>query len=342
MSLNRTSAVILGIVMLMITGNGMADEVWIKNGDHLSGEIIRMEKKTLTFKTSYAGEILVNWEEISAIITDSPIQVVLSDGTSVRGIVTTDETGKLQVKTELLQEPLTFDLAQVDFINPKPPGPSLKLSGRVNVGVDISKGNTDTESYHVDGELVARTEKNRYIVGAEFNLEKESDRKTADNALLYMSYDHFLTEKWFFYTNADFEKDEFKDLNLRTTVGAGSGYQFFETKLKNLSVRGGLAYVNEDYDIEDQDQDYSAGRWAVRYDQYFFEKFVQFFHHHEGIVSLEDTEDIFIRTRTGLRFPLGKSFNITAQYNWDWDNSPAPDKDRVDERYLFTLGYSWE
>ena len=270
-----------------------------------------------------------------------PIYVVLSDGTSIRGVVSQDETGRLQVKTELLKEPLTFDLAQVEFINPKPPGPSLKLSGRVNIGADISKGNTDTEAYHVDGELVARTEKNRYTVRAEVNLEKESDRKTADNALLSMSYDHFMTEKWFFYTNADFEKDEFKDLNLRSTVGAGAGYQFFETELKNLLVRGGLAYVNEDYDVEVQDQDYSAGRWAVGYDQYFFEKCVQLFHHHEGIISLEDKEDIVIRARTGLRFPLGKSFNTTAQYNWDWDNSPPPDKDRVDERYLFTLGYSW-
>ncbi len=80
----------------------------------------------------------------------------------------------------------------------------------------------------------------------------------------------------------------------------------------------------------------------MKYDQFLFEKSVQFFHFHEGIASLEDTEDVFIRTRTGLRIPLRKGFNTTVQYNWDWDNSPAPDKDRVDERYLVTFGYNWE
>jgi hypothetical protein len=100
--------------------------------------------------------------------------------------------------------------------------------------------------------------------------------------------------------------------------------------------------VNEDYTVEGQDNDYAAGRWAVKYDQYFFDKFVQLFHLHDGIVSLEDMQDIILRTRTGLRLSLRNGFNTTVQYNWDWDNSPAPGTERVDERYLITLGYSCE
>ena len=54
--------------------------------------------------------------------------------------------------------------------------------------------------------------------------------------------------------------------------------------------------MNEDYTVEGQDNDYAAGRWAVKYDQYFFDKFVQLFHLHDGIVSLEDMQDIILRT----------------------------------------------
>jgi putative salt-induced outer membrane protein YdiY len=278
---------------------------------------------------------------VDIVETDSPVRVVLGDQATVHGILQTTETGELQLDSDQMAEPLKFSITNVSGINP-PDKPAVKFTGRINAGVDIKKGNTDTEAFHVDGELEARTEKNRYTAGAEANREEESGNKTADNWLLYMSYDRFLTQKWFFYTNANFEQDDFKDLNLRTTVGAGSGYQFFESKPINLSVRGGLAYVNVDYSVDDQDNDYSAGRWAVKYDEYFFDDFLQFFHLHEGIVSLEDTEDIVIRTRTGLRIPLRKGFNTTVQYNWDWDNSPAPGKDRVDQRYLITLGYGWE
>ncbi|MBN1840710.1 MAG: DUF481 domain-containing protein [Deltaproteobacteria bacterium] len=333
--------VVCTLVILDFGSNVLADTVRMKNGDRLTGTIVKMEDKTLTFKTTYAGEIAIKWEDVEAVETDSPVRVVLGDETSARGILTAGENSRLRLKTDQVPEPLQFNITHVAKINP-PVEPAVKLTGRINAGLDVKKGNTDTEAQHVDSELVARTEKNRVTLGAEWNREEEADEKTADNALLYMSYDHFLTRKLFFYTNASFEKDDFKDLNLRTTVGVGSGYQFFETAMRNLSLRGGIAYVNEDFDENGQDRGYTAGRWAAAFDQYFFEKFVQFFHTHEGIVSLEDTDDLLIRTRTGLRFPLKKGFNATAQYNWDWDNSPATGKDRADERYLFTLGYSWQ
>jgi putative salt-induced outer membrane protein YdiY len=63
-----------------------------------------------------------------------------------------------------------------------------------------------------------------------------------------MKYDHFLTKKLYLNTSASFEKDRFKDLNLRTTIGLSLGYQFFETKLTSLSTEAGLAYINEDFD----------------------------------------------------------------------------------------------
>ncbi len=339
---SRKITVVIGIAcILAFTTTLSADEVRMKNGDRITGSIIKMENKTLTVDTSYAGEIAMTWEQVESIETDSAVHVVLEDRTSAHGILKTTKNGQLQLETAQVITPLRFHVAQVEGITP-PTKPPVKLTGRINAGLDVKKGNTDTKAYLIDGQLEARTENNRYTVGGEVNREEESDEKTADNWWLYMSYDHFLTQQWFFYTNASFEQDDFKDLNLRTTVGAGSGYQFFESASKNLSARAGLAYVNSDYRVDDQDNDYMAGRWTVQYDQFFFEKFFQFFHHHEGIVSLEDTEEIVIRTRTGLRIPLGKGLNTTIQYHWDWDNAPAPGVKRVDERYLLTLGYSWE
>ena len=329
------------MVVLAFGSTALADTIHMKNGDRLTGTIIMMENNVLTFKTSYAGDIKIAWDEITHVETDTSVHVVLGDQTSAHGMVKTTSSGDLQLQSENLMEPLQFHTGHVTGINP-PDIPPVKVTGRINAGVDIKRGNTDTDAYHIDGEVIARTEANRYTIGAEANREEESEQKTADNWLLYTGYDHFFSQKWFFYTNANFEQDDFKDLDLRTTVGAGAGHQFFETEEKNLSLRGGLAYVNEDYSVESQDKDYTAGRWAVKYEQFFFERFIQLFHLHEGVVSLEDTEDIFIRTRTGVRLPLKKGFNTTLQYNWDWDNSPAPDKDKVDERYLFTVGYTWE
>jgi putative salt-induced outer membrane protein YdiY len=123
-------------------------------------------------------------------------------------------------------------------------------------------------------------------------------------------------------------------------LSLGAGHQFFETPLQNLSVAGGLAWVDENFD-EAEDQDYPAGRWTVDFDRYLLDKFAQLFHFDEGLVSLEDTSDIVVRTRTGLRFLFYKGFNLTAQYNLDWDNAVPPDEDELDHRYLLTFGYEY-
>ncbi|MBU4344815.1 MAG: DUF481 domain-containing protein [Proteobacteria bacterium] len=50
---------------------------------------------------------------------------------------------------------------------------------------------------------------------------------------------------------------------------------------------------------------------------------------------------MFILSWTGLRFQLYKNFNMTTQYNYDWDKSPTPGREKVDEMYLFTFGCQW-
>ena len=78
-----------------------------------------------------------------------------------------------------------------------------------------------------------------------------------------------MDKKWYLYADTLFEHDEFKDLDLRSTLGAGAGFQIFETPLLNLSILAGLAKVDENFDVA-EDDDYTAVQWSVNYDQYFF------------------------------------------------------------------------
>ena len=339
MSFDWRHITIVFSILLIAIEPVFADDVYLKNGDHLTGEFISMQEGNLIFSTSYAGKLTLQWPEIVNLTTDTPVHVVLPDGNLLKGISLPADKGEMQLKTEKIEKPIFLDLADVKAIYIKP-APAVKFNVRVNAGVNISKGNTESETYHFDGEAVARTKKNRYTAGGVFNTEYADKDKTADNSLGYMKYDHFLTKKLYLNTSASFEKDRFKDLNLRTTIGLSLGYQFFETAFTNLSVEAGLAYINEDFD-ETRDDSYPGGRWAINFDRYLFKKFVQVFHNQSGFVSLEDSSDIFVRTRTGLRFPFYKGFNLTAQYDYNWDKSVPPDQDEVDQRYILSLGYQY-
>ena len=341
MKQNIALLLITVIISFLITDNSLADEVRLKNGDKLTGQIVRMQENNLILKTTYAGEITIIWQEVAGIQTDGSVKIVLTDETTFEGTTEVAEDGKMKLNTDKLETPASFSLADVKAVNPEPVK-TVRINTRLNASVTSERGNTKSDDYYFDGEFEARTKKNRYTVGGELSKEKADDITTSQNWLAYGNYSHFLNEKWFLYVNTLFEHDEFKDLNLRSTLGAGAGYQFFETPLLNLSISAGLSKVDENFDLA-EDNDYSAGQWEIKYDQYFFNKFVQLFHVDTGYISLEDSNDWFVKTRTGLRFPLYKGFAATLQYNYDWDNQPsAAAETEEDTKFIFLLGYEFK
>ena len=238
---------------IVIPGKSIADEVRLKNGDKLTGQIVRMQEDKLILKTTYAGDITITWQEVTSIRTDGSIKIVLKDETALEGTSKAFEDGKMKLDTEKIDTPPSFSLSDVKEINPEPVK-AVKINTRVNASVTSERGNTDSDNYYFDGEFVARTKQNRYKIGGELTNEKADGITTSKNWLAYGNYSHFLNEKWYLYVDTLFEHDEFKDLNLRSTLGAGAGYQFFETPLLNLSVSAGLAMVDENFDVaEDND-----------------------------------------------------------------------------------------
>jgi putative salt-induced outer membrane protein YdiY len=334
------SIIALLFFFTFLPGITAADEVHLKNGDRLTGEVKSLEEDGLVLVTSYAGEITIKWPEVAALRTDKPIKVILTDESVLEGISQQGEEEEMNLLTEKIEGGVSFSLADVKSINPKPPEPALKISARANVGIDVKKGNTDTETYHFDGSFVARTDKNRYRAAFEMDNEKSSGVDTADNWLGTINYDHFLSDKWFLYGNASFESDQFKDLNLRSVLGVGSGYQFIETPATKFSGEVGFSYANEDYEL-DEDNSYPAGRLAFMIEKPLFDERVMFFHNDEALFNLEDADDITIRTQTGFRFPFYRRLNMTLQYNLDWEKMPATGQKKTDDRYLVTLGFEY-
>jgi putative salt-induced outer membrane protein YdiY len=328
-------------LFLLTVTPALADEVHLKNGDRISGKIIRMQDDKLVVKTDYAGEISLAWDQVASVKADEKIKVVLGDGTTLEGQTVEIEEGKMELKTEKVEVPLSFNLAEVQAINPKAK-PPVRITARANVGIIQESGNTDTENLRLDGSFVGRTDKSRFGVGGEINREKSDDVDTVKNWLAYANYDYFFTQKWYWYVGTLLENDEFADLDLRSTIGTGIGYQIFETDTLNLSVSAGPAYVDENFIVAD-DNSYAAGQWNIHYDQYFFDKFLQLFHNQAGYVSVDDSDDWFVKTRQGVRFPLYRGLTGTLQYNYDYDHNPSPGaKENYDSKFMFLLGYEFK
>jgi len=317
----------------------LADEIILKNGDRLTGEVITLEEDKLIIKTSYAGEISIAWPEVEKIRVDKPVGVVLEDDVYRHGLIETAEDGRLLIRQDKTRQRVFADLEEVKRINPQhAESTKTKYNMRANVGITVESGNTEKEKIHLDGRFGARRQQLRFSVGFEYDYESNNDENTKNKLLASTKLDYFFNYPWYVYGKGAYEFDEFKDLDLKLDIGPGLGYQFIEGENANLALEAGPSYVKQDFKEESR-RNYIAARSAINADKWFFDKFVQLFLLAEGFSNPKEKNDRFARVRTGLRFPLGWGFNLSTQYNLDYDKNPPEGIEETDQRYLLLLGY---
>jgi putative salt-induced outer membrane protein YdiY len=331
---------LLPLISLLIPITGFSDEVFMKNGDRLTGTVKTTKDKKLILKTSYSGEIGIALADIQRVVTDKPVSVTLDDESKLTGILSSPDGAEMRIAADVDAVPQSVSMAHIAAIA-IPEIPGLKIKGSSNLGLDMNRGNTDQDTYHVDAESIFRWQDDRVTLGGSGDLEKSNGKKTRQQATLGGKYDRFLSKKWYLYSGLGFEHDKFADLTLRTTVSAGSGYQIYETDRTNLSIEVGPAYIWEDYDTS-KDDDYAAAHWGLRFDHYLVEAWkLQAFHKHSLDWNVEEASAYLFKSETGLRFPILDRLQATLQVNFDRNNNPAAGVKKDDYGYLLTGGYSW-
>src|SRR6266850_4218608 len=214
------------------------------------------------------------------------------------------------------------------------PPPNLGIwKGSVSAGGTVSDGNTHRKTGTVSATAELRREKDRTTFDFLLNYAKEgavtSQRRTFGEA----KYDHFLSKKAYLLAQASGESDLTAQLNLRTTVGVGAGYQFIEDERWKISGEGGLAWVKEDSKDNTADKSFLAARFAYKADWKPNDAWAVG-QTGEIYPSLKDHEDVTARVDTHAKVTLTKSMFAQLQWLFTWDNTPAAGAKRADDLYL--------
>lgn len=220
----------------------------------------------------------------------------------------------------------------------------LGWSGTLGAGATLSTGNTERTSAHANADAVLRRERDRFTLGAYWNYASEENDE-GESAITErrlggrFKYDYFLTEKSYALFNSSAETDDRADLQLRATAGLGYGYQWYEEEARKLSTELGVNWVHEDYEGESPDE-YLAGRFAYDAMKGLREKWT-LQQTGELLHSLDDGDDVNSKLDTRARYAYSSNLFAQLQWVWDWDNTPAADKERSDHRFLLSVGYSF-
>ncbi|MGY1888284.1 MULTISPECIES: DUF481 domain-containing protein [Pseudomonas] len=317
----------------------LADTVWLKNGDKLSGTITVFDGGKLLIQTKYAGAVTIDWKEVKTLDSDQHLLVKQDAYTGeVSKSLTAAEDGKVTLANG--EAPKTVELASIQqILKPKPVVEDLVWKGNVDLALDYQRAEKDTDDYDVGFKTTARHGRWRHTAEGEYNREVQDDETTTNNWRAEYALDRFLTDQWFWQGRLNYKRDHIEELARQRVVGTGPGYQFWDDELGAFSLGSLLNRTDYEYRDGSKDNFYSvAMKWD--YNRYLIGKKVEFFTNGEVGKPLSGVADYALDAELGLRYKVTDwaSLNLKAERDII---SGTNDADLNKTRYTAGFGVAW-
>ena len=153
----------LSFSLAIFSNIAFANVVTLKNGSILIGGNVSKQEDKLVMSTSFAGEIRINWDDITEIKVHQPIEVHTIDGELIETLLIVDDNDNptdgplitLEDGSHTEIDSPHVDSDDVAIINPEPweLGIGSKFNGLVDFGLQFDSGNTEKESLATSADL---------------------------------------------------------------------------------------------------------------------------------------------------------------------------------------------
>jgi putative salt-induced outer membrane protein YdiY len=330
-------------IALLIAQSGYADEIRMKNGSRLIGELISIESDKVIFSTPFAGKITITQDNVDRIITETPVTLKMQDGTVYedRQIIATEKAMLVEAEDEA---PVIFDTTDIEMVNPEPwkLGIGYDWSGRFSLAAEAERGNSDSDEWDLKAESVWLSLKDRYTLKGNMEFEESRGVKTEDNWYLFSKYDRFLEPGSQNYRGAklSFEYDKFEDIDLRTVLGPHFGRQFAKSERFKLEMELGPVWVHEQYS-DDSNEDWAGALWFIDASTDIIGFGSTLYLDHDGILKVEEPSETILNAVIGIRFPIVGGFETAFEVEYEYDGGAVDGIDKLDTTYNLRLGYAW-
>jgi hypothetical protein len=322
----------------MLTPPLMADTVWMKNGDRLSGTIRVFDGGKLMLETDYSGVLSLDWSQVATLESEQELLVKGGDESGERAdALKAAATGKVTLSNG--GQPRTVELGSIQQImKPKPIVEDFLWKGNVDVAMDYKRAESDTDDYDIDLKTQARHGKWRHNAAMDYNRELTNDVVSTDNWGAEYALDRFLDEQWFWQGQLEYKRDKIEDLARQRTLGTGPGYQLWDDELGAFSVAGLLNRTDYAYASGKKVNFYAISmKWDYR--RYLMGKSIELFSLGEVGKPLSGVADYALDAEVGLRYKVTDwaSLNLKAEK----DQLSGSDGDKDETRYTLGFGVGW-
>ena len=245
------------VLTLVVSAQTLADQITLKNGDRVTGKIVKTDGGKLVVTTELLGDVSIDLASVTNITTDQSLYVTLEDGRTVSGLLTAT-SDKVELKPANANV-VSVDRATIRVIRSEAehiayqdslePGVLEGWTGGADVGFSLTSGSSDTTNLAIGLSASRETSNDKTTVYASSIYSRDSssgDSETTANTIRGgVRYDRDINRKWFGYGFTDLEHNGLQDLTLRFVLGGGIGYHAIRNERTQLDLLGGLDWNRE-------------------------------------------------------------------------------------------------
>jgi putative salt-induced outer membrane protein YdiY len=306
--------------------------VVLKNGDRITGRVIKMQDKRLEIDTPTAGIIKIKWEEIESLTTERPMSVKLYGEADMPEDAGERRLDRIIVNTLggegaiPLEDVRAINFAENDY------------RGYLSAGGNQTSGNTKTQALNISGNLTYRRLEHRYYLDGRYNRAEADGEDTANNAAVNIQYDYFLARRVYVGGINLSETDQFQDLSLRNTSSLVLGYDLLDREHHNLTIAAGPAAVYQDFSTDPSTiTPSSTVMW--RYTFMFWGDDMVFFHRFQSFKDLGHGAAARVNAGQGFKVKVMNNWWVNMEYDIRYNSEPVAGKETVDTNFIFGFSY---
>lgn len=316
----------------------LADTVWLKNGDRLSGTIKFYDGGKLLLETEYGGAIALDWKQIATLESDQELLIKEDSVVGERAkALYPAEAGKVTLANG--DQPKTVELTRIKQLQqPKPVVEDLLLKGNIDASLELKQAESDTENYDIALKNQARHGLWRHNTAAAYKRKLQDDVVSSDNWNAEYALDRFLDEHWFWQGRFEYKRDYIEEVSRQRSLGSGPGYQFWDNQLGAFSLAGLANRTDYSFSNGDQASFYAVSmKWD--YNRYLLGKAVELYSVGELGKPLSSVAEYALDAEAGLRYKLTDWASLNMKMKKDLISGGENELDET--QYSLGLGVGW-
>jgi hypothetical protein len=233
-----------------------ADQITLKNGDRVTGSIVKKEGATLTIDSIHFGTVTLPWDQVDTLTTDVPTNVQVGGANEVGNLSVSGgqvtiaaTTGGTRAVAAADVQAIRNNAEQAAYERFLDPGLTDLWAGGGNLGLAGTAGNARTKTFTFTGNAARATMTDKTTVYfsavTASALVAGTDTATARAVRGGWAYQRNIRPRVFANIFNDYEYDRFQSLDLRFVLGAGGGFHAVQSDRTKLDVLAGLNYDRE-------------------------------------------------------------------------------------------------